>query len=563
MKKTLVEAAFLGLILFIAVVILGRGFGPYWDSWFYYDQAARWGAWFASWWGGAEARSLLSEPEWYFPDQTEYARHPPFLEIGGGFFNALFGNTIGQLSSCRLIVEFFAAFFSAACYVFLKPRCGRGLAVLGVLLFWGSPRFFLHAVLFAIDGLIAAVYGLALLSFLLWDRGRWGKAVISASLVLGLLTKLQSLYLFPILFLWIGWNVFSRSDREGTWTKQLAIEWGKAAALSAGVFLTAFLLWPANWMNWPEGIKAYLEFITRHSNIPVLYFGTLYVSESHPPWHYPWVYTMIAIPLWVTLPVVVRAIRFGVAVPQKRFMDYYFEELLLWLGMLFPLLVSSMPEAPKYDGIRLLLPAYGPMTLLAALEISRWWKWGMDRHGEKLSRMIQSALLGLLMLLVLLPTLRIYPHNLVYYSPLIGGPKGAHAAGFELEYLGVTLHHLNPVLAENARPGDILLLAGANAMVRPDPKESWPPFPNGILVADFKLLNEFDEHFGGFNFKRQQVFAILSSRYADLRETGELVLEKIPPLAMVEYEGERLFSLHRIPESFAKEAKSQPSEAKK
>ena len=66
-KKTLIEAAFLGLILFIAVVILGRGFGPYWDSWFYYDQASRWGAWFASWWVGAEARSLLSEPQWYFP----------------------------------------------------------------------------------------------------------------------------------------------------------------------------------------------------------------------------------------------------------------------------------------------------------------------------------------------------------------------------------------------------------------------------------------------------------------------------------------------------------------
>ncbi|MCA9436146.1 MAG: hypothetical protein KC978_10205, partial [Candidatus Omnitrophica bacterium] len=238
------------------------------------------------------------------------------------------------------------------------------------------------------------------------------------------------------------------------------------------------------------------------------------------------------------------------------------EEFLLWMGMLFPLLVSSMPQAPKYDGIRLLLPAYGPMTLLAALEISRWWHWGMDRYGEKLSGMIRTALLVLLMLLVLLPSLRIYPHNLVYYSPLIGGPKGAHAAGFELEYLGVTLHQLNPVLAENARPGDILLLAGANAVVHPDPNESWPPFPNGILVADFKLLNDFEKYFPGFDLKRHQVFAILSSRYADLRETGELVLEKVPALATVEYDGERLFSLHRIPERFVKELPTRIEEDK-
>ena len=546
-KKDILEAAVVGLCLFAVIVVLGRGFGPYWDSWFYYDQAARWGEWFASWWSGRSVPSLISQPTWYFPDQTEYARHPPFLEIGGGFFNALFGNRIGQLSSCRLIVELLTSTFSATCYLFLKPRTGRGLAILGILLFWGSPRFFLHSVLFAIDGLIAAVYGITLLSFLLWDKGAWGKGTLFACLVLGLLTKLQALYLFPILFLWLACKTYLDRERgEIAWLKKLMTEWGKAMGITVGALVTAFLLWPANWLNWPEGFKAYLEFITRHSNIPVLYFGTLYKGTAHPPWHYPWVYTLIAVPLWTTLPVIVRGVRQAISLLKDRPGKGVAEEILLWLGMLFPLLVSSMPGAPKYDGIRLLLPAYGPMTLLAALEIAGWWNQAMNRYGQALSGIVRPALLGLLMLLVILPSMRIYPHNLVYYSPLIGGPKGAHAAGFELEYLGVTLHHLNPVLAEKARPGDILLLAGANAVVHPDPNESWPPLPKGIHIVDFKMLREL-------NFKNRQVFAILSSRYADLRETGELVLEKVPPLATVEYQGERLFSLHQIPESFVKQ----------
>lgn len=546
LKRTLLESGLLAALVFGMLAVLGRGFGPYWDSWFYYDQAARWGDWFASWWGGASAPSLLAQPQWYFPDQTEYARHPPLLEIGGGFFNALLGDSIGQLSSCRLIVSLFASLFSAACYAFLRGRIGRGPAILGVALYWGSPRFFLHAVLFAIDGLIAAMYGLGVLSLFLWDRGLKGKAVIFVALLAATLTKLQGYYLFPLLFLWVGWTVLNRQGMNRESLRGLLFEWMQAGLLSAGILLSAFILWPANWMNWPEGFRAYLDFITRHSNIPVLYFGELYKGDSRPPWHYPWVFPLIAIPFWTTFPVIVRVFRLSISAARGGLGGFQPGEFLLWAGMLLPLFISSMPMAPKYDGIRLLLPAFGPMTVIAALELARWWKWGIDRLGGSLSEPIRGAILAVIILFVLLPTIRIYPHNLVYYNLLIGGQKGARKAGFELEFLGVTMHHLNPALSEKARPGDILLLAGANAVVRPDPGESWPPLPEGIHIVDFKMLPEL-------SFQNRRVFAILSSRYADLREMGELVLEKIPPIASVEYGEERLFSLHEIPPSFVRD----------
>ena len=161
-KSVLIESIVVGVVLLATIVPLGRGFGPYWDTWFYYDHAVRWSAWFSSWTGGGSAEPL-SNWRHYFPDEP---RHPPLLEWGGGLTHSLFAKVVGAVSSVRLIVELFSVVFSAVSYAYLRNRIGRGLALIGVLLFWGSPQFLIHSVLYAIDGLIAAVYGLALITFL-------------------------------------------------------------------------------------------------------------------------------------------------------------------------------------------------------------------------------------------------------------------------------------------------------------------------------------------------------------------------------------------------------------
>jgi hypothetical protein len=212
-----------------------------------------------------------------------------------------------------------------------------------------------------------------------------------------------------------------------------------------------------------------------------------------------------------------------------------------------------MPQAPKYDEVRLLLPAYGPLVLLCALEVGSWWRWLLTRWGQQFSPLIRRACLMVIGVLILLPSVKIYPYNLVYFSPLIGGITGAREKGFDLEYLGVSMHRLNPKLSEVARPGDILLLAGCNALVYHDGPEGWPAIPAGLHPIDFKLLREV-------SFSNRSVFAILSSRYGDLGPDARLVLEKLPPLDTVAYQGERLFSLHRITPEFVK---SLPHELKR
>ena len=555
--RTVVEGTLLGVILLLLLLLLGRGFGHYWDTWFYYSHATRWSDWFSSWWTG-EASVPLADLRHYFPDQQ---RHPPLLEWGGGLCHALFSGVIGKVSSVRLFAELVAAFWSVATYVFLKSRVGWKLALVGVFLFWGSPRFLLHAVLYAIDGLIAAVYGLTLLALLAWDRGWKGKLLIYFALTVALFTKLQALYLIPILFLWVlfislperaggkrgAFPLDSRLRGNDTFWGSVAKESAIAVAIVLAAGATWFVFWPALWLDFPKGLQDYLGFITKHGQIPVLYFGELFKGSVRPPWHYPLVFTFLALPLTLTLPVVVRLARIAWCAKTRNLQRFGREELLLWVGMVVPLFVSSLPQAPKYDGVRLLLPAYGPLSLLAALEIAAWWQVAREKLLSKSSAPVRNTLLLVIGILVLLPTVRIYPFNLVYYSPLIGGTFGARDRGFDLDYLGVAQNRLNPTIQQVARSGDILLLAGCNGLIMEPDKEGWIPVPQGVLSVDFKLVREI-------GYQGRKVFAIISSRYSDLVEDAHVVLREIPPLDTVDYRrgdrSERLFSLHEIKGDF-------------
>jgi hypothetical protein len=413
--------------------------------------------------------------------------------------------------------------------------------------------------LYAIDGLIAAVYGLALLSFLLWDRGWKGKLVVYAALTLALLTKLQALYLIPILFLWTGFGAmrgFRRTSPEnelpGYDTSGFIKEWLKSAGVVGASCATFFILWPALWLDFPKGVFQYLDFITTHSNVPVLYFGTLYKGDSIPPWHYPWVFTAIALPLTLTVPAMVRLLRTLRECVKKDSTQIGREDALLWAGALLPLWVSSLPQAPKYDGIRLLLPAYGPLSILAGLEIARWWNRLEIRLFSDLAKLVRASALALLAFLVLLPSIRVYPFNLVYYSPSIRGTHGARERGFDLDYLGVSMHRLNPALAEHARHGDLLLLAGCNALVGPRAADEWFPVSNKIrFTTDFTSFPDLQRGvLQQMKSEGMRVFAIIGSRYSDLNDKALLALETVPELDRVEYDGERLFSLHQLPQGF-------------
>ena len=104
------------------------------------------------------------------------------------------------------------------------------------------------------------------------------------------------------------------------------------------------------------------------------------------------------------------------------------EALVIW-GFLFPVCLLALPGVPKYDGIRLMLPAYPFLAALAAAgAVAAWDSLGRAR------RWAGAACGAVLAAWLLLPVVALHPYQLCYYGELVGGPWGAAKLGFETTY---------------------------------------------------------------------------------------------------------------------------------
>jgi len=98
------------------------------------------------------------------------------------------------------------------------------------------------------------------------------------------------------------------------------------------------------------------------------------------------------------------------------------------------LLPCCAPPTPKYDGIRLFLPAAAGLAVMGGM--------GMDRVARWLESVLRipTPLTALGVSLLSAGSLvSVHPHYLSYYSPTVGGLPGAERLGFELTYWGECL----------------------------------------------------------------------------------------------------------------------------
>jgi len=154
----------------------------------------------------------------------------------------------------------------------------------------------------------------------------------------------------------------------------------------------------------------------------VYYWGT---QTPLAPWHYPWVLTFITIPLITLIPFFVGWVRI-LAYPDRT-------RAFLLFNALFPLLLISLPSAPKYDGVRLFLPAFPFICLIAGMGIDQIFLWAQKIRWGKIFYLLYA---GLFILTVYTSICKIHPYQSSYFNEVIGGIDGATQKGFEPEYWG-------------------------------------------------------------------------------------------------------------------------------
>jgi 4-amino-4-deoxy-L-arabinose transferase-like glycosyltransferase len=267
--------------------------------------------------------------------------------------------------------------------------------------------------------------------------------------------------------------------------------------------------WPWLWYDLGPRLLAYLRFHWHHWEIGVLYGGRVYTV---PPWHYPLVMTAITTPPLTLLLAVggmggwlgllsrlktmlgggraqntgaqpdeggVRSEAEGQGgerqVPRARTLRRLVTaEQRLWLlagwAWLVNLGPSMWPTAPKYNGVRLFLPAFAWLAVLAGLVWGRllrrlWLAWPA---GPERQRLWGAVMTVLLLLPSVLAVAHFHPYELSYYNEFIGGLPGAAARGFEPTYWGDTYLAAVVWLSRHAPPGAAIWIEppGMESVVR-------------------------------------------------------------------------------------------------
>jgi hypothetical protein len=211
--------------------------------------------------------------------------------------------------------------------------------------------------------------------------------------------------------------------------------WGpERPALETFAALLAFppaVAWLGNPAWWAETLPRLAHYYAISAarkgslpNIQILYFGQAY--EYSLPWENAWVLAAITVPAGI-LAAGVLGLVLGVARARTDRLPLYF------LAHLATLPILRMAETPGHDGVRLFLPTFFFLAAFAGWGAA-WLADGLARRSRIGARWPRVAL-GVL---VLGPAgwslARIHPYELSYYNELIGGPRGAWDAGFELSY---------------------------------------------------------------------------------------------------------------------------------
>ncbi len=396
-----------------------------------------------------------------------------------------------------------AAIFLFGAMVF-GTRAGLAAAVAFALM----PRAWFHSHLACFDIPIALMWFLSMWAFFVSLHRPGRRWVIITGLVYGLaLSTKHNSWIIPfaagLVVLVVWWrDIEITRGRFGLELGLPPIPYSLVLMVPIGG-LVAWLLWPRMWFDTLSRLGWYLGMHLHHEYYWAYFFGTLYTKPPFP-WYFPWVMTLVTVPL-VTLVLagigVHRALsdhEIHLPVPGS----VHDHDLGRRLGLTFilvnlvvPIAVFSTTRTPIFGGTKHWLPAMPYLALLAGL--------GFDTVARRLTlerpwAVIAQGLVGLVLALPAVYGLaHTHPNSCCYYNALLGGPSGMGEYRMQREFWGNSSRPLMPWL-DSLPDGtrvyfqdtnwDSVLMYKRDGLLKPDiqPARGWPD-------ADYTLFHHHKE----------------------------------------------------------------------
>ena len=443
-KFDLIIVIILFLTSFILLSSTSNQYGLAWDEPYNFTPAVDAYQWL---------KLLVTHPPQAISDTaiTQYwnkvHEHPSFSKLVAGITHGWFAGIFGDFYAFRLGEFILFSLLTVFIYLFALELFDRPTALFSSATFLLMPRIFGQAHFATTDIPLVLMWFLTVFCFY---KGltNWKWSVATGIIWgLGLATKINLLFLPIPLIIWA--QFFHRKQYGNNAFSMLFI--------SPIIF---FLSWPWLWFHTKQRIIEYLFFYAQHKFTTVYYFGKMYVLVP-APWHYPLVFTLTTIPLTILLLMIVGIISIKIRNPKSEIRNKSAVIMLILFNALFPILLQSFPASPKYDGIRLFLPSFPYLAILAGLGFSYLkvgaqlitsQKFGFDKSNPYIPILLSIILL----IFPIYHVIETHPYQLSYYNLLLGGINGAKQKGFESTYWCEAvnqdvLQYLNKLVPENGK----------------------------------------------------------------------------------------------------------------
>ncbi len=486
----------------------------------------------ADWLGG-----LFSRPDSFSSETIDKywqttSDHPSLPRICAAVTYLLFGSLVDELVAFRIPSAVLFSVLVATLFFWCRRHIGAEAGWAASLFLLCMPRVFGHAHFYSLDVPIMCWWTWTLLAFAAavdGSRRTWPAALVYS---VAFATKLHAVFLPPLLAAWVVYLLIVH--RDGSVRKLI----GKRVVLVIGfgiVLVPLVYLGTQPWL-WHDTIprihERFLEYAKKSTVHPIglWYLGERYFNNT--PWHYPLVMTAFTVPIGILF---FSLLGLGIGWKQREetaetLVSSRDRWVLILLGALVPMLIVVLPLAQGYDGVRLWLPAFPCLAVLAGYGFQNLVGFVRSRLNAPVWQ--KNLLVALVLVGVLVPTsldmIRLHPCELAYYNGLCGGLSGAQRIGFETTYWCDTL--TQPFLREINR------IVKPGSSMRPlsmsyDVIGYWQK--RGLLNPDIQYLGDppYDYH-------------LLQCRQGMFTTTEWFFYRSMRPLLVQERDGVPLFMLY-------------------